>query len=400
LPDPEKIYWIDTARIVGHTNYIRNGNPDFEDRVFDMIKDKGAVYGGKWDITTYKFTDLEVFKAFEQRINKKVKWKETKFYQNTLDKIKSGKIRWGCHNVKEWDQRCRYLDSLIDSIKMQGYKLAHEVSDSRRDIAPFLRKEMSLEITVNIGRNGEYLFQASRHRLAIAKILKLEKIPVKVLVRHKKWQELRQDLISMAKESVRAAKRQGMLYQPAIHPDLGDIPAAHTCEERFAAIKKNIGIDSGKVLDLGANLGYFCHKFEDSGFECYAVESIRRIAEISNKIRIGEGKHFKIINGNILDSHIQTQIREINFDALLALNIFHHFIKTESDFNKFSKFLKKLKVKMIFFEPHLHNEEQMKDSYVNFTENQFIRFILAHTQLNNFNIVHEANDGRHIYKLY
>ena len=159
-------------------------------------------------------------------------------------------------------------------------------------------------------------------------------------------------------------------------------------------------ITSGKVLDLGANLCYFCNKFEELGFMCYGIENDVEIAKIANRIRIEEGRKFKIISGDVLDPRIQNQIRGIDFDAVLALNIFHHFLKTESNFNKFRQLLAKLKVKMIYFEPHLYHEEQMKDSYVNFTEDEFIRFIQAHTFLNNFEIVHEASDGRHVYKLY
>lgn len=403
VPDPEEIYWIHPNRIVYHTNYIKEGDPDFKDRVFDMIKDKGAIYGGNWDITTHKFSELDVFKAFEQRIKYGVRWEETAFYNNELNQIRAGRMTWGCENAKDWNERCQYLDALIQSIKEQGYRLAHQVSVIGGAIAPFLRKEMSLEITVNIGRNGQYFFQASRHRLAIAKILGLKTIPVKVLVRHKEWQKLRENLISMAKGSACVPNCHGMLYQPAIHPDLMDIPAAHTCEDRFLAIRNNLMIASGTILDVGANLGYFCHKLEDCGFTCYAVENNIQIAEIANRIRTAEGKKFKIIRGNILDPQIQNQIKEIDFDVLLALNalnIFHHFLKNESDFNNLKRFLAKLKVKMIFFEPHAYDEEQMIDSHVNFRENEFIRFILRHARLNNFQLVHKANDGRQIYKLY
>ena len=56
-PDPETIYWIDPERIVFHTNYNKGGsNPDFKDRVFDMVRDKGRVYPGDWDLSSHKFT--------------------------------------------------------------------------------------------------------------------------------------------------------------------------------------------------------------------------------------------------------------------------------------------------------------------------------------------------------
>lgn len=237
IPDPETIYWIDPERIVFHSNYNKGGNPDFKDRVFDMIKDKGRVYGGAWDVSPYKFSDLDVYKAFEQRIRYGMEWEETEFYKNELTQIETGRKLWGCENRIDWDERCRYLDLLIQSIREQGYKLAHQVSVSGRKVGHFLLKEMSEEVTVNIGRNGQYLFQDGRHRLSIAKILAVKRIPVKILVRHKKWQELREKLIFMAKGSGSATGKQGVLCQPGNHLDLSDIPAAHSCEDHFLAVK-------------------------------------------------------------------------------------------------------------------------------------------------------------------
>jgi len=165
-------------------------------------------------------------------------WEETEFYKNELTQIETGRKLWGCENRIDWDERCRYLDLLIRSIREQGYKLAHQVSVSGRKVGHFLLKEMSEEVTVNIGRNGQYLFQDGRHRLSIAKILGVKRIPVKILVRHKKWQELREKLIFMAKGSGGATGKQGVLYQPGNHPDFSDIPPAHSCEDRFLAMKK------------------------------------------------------------------------------------------------------------------------------------------------------------------
>jgi len=40
-------------------------------------------------------------------------------------------------------------------------------------------------------------------------------------------------------------------------------------------IKENISTSQGTLLEIGANLGYSCHKFEDEGFERYASEENR-----------------------------------------------------------------------------------------------------------------------------
>lgn len=400
ISDPNQLYWIDPNLIVYHTNYVKGNKSEFKDRVFDMIRDKGRVYGGDWDLSTYKFTDLDVYKAFQQRMLHGKNWEETSFYKNELAQIEDGQTIWGCQNREQWNERCRSLDSLIQSIRENGYLLSHKFSSAQDNSRLFLNKEMFEEVTVNIGRNGQYLFQNGRHRLSIAKILGLDKIPVRVLVRHKGWQELREKLISMTKQNRGATESSGMLYQPAIHPDFSDIPSAHLCEDRFFAIKKNLKTNSGSVLDLGANLAYFCHKFEDLGFDCLAIEIDPEIAEVADRIRVAQGKSFQILTGNLFEPKIENKLGQMDFDIVLALNIFHHFLKTESAFNQFRQWLKKLRSKSMFFEPHLHNEEQMQGSYVNFKEEEFIDFIIANTAFKHLELLHETTDGRHIYRLY
>ena len=69
-----------------------------------------------------------------------------------------------------------------------------------------MKHPSSHEILVNIGRDGDIFFEDGRHRFVIAKILRLDKIPVRVFVRHKQWQQKREKNI---KEDI-----------DIIHPDL------------------------------------------------------------------------------------------------------------------------------------------------------------------------------------
>jgi len=187
LPDPDEIFWIDPNLIVRHTNFIRSDrsvNP--EDRVFDTVADKGKVYGGDWDISTYQFTDLAVYKAIEERILKGRDWSETAFYQNLSENI-SDRSPWRIRSRDDLDMRCAYLDELIISIKNDGFRLAHEVVLNGEERSIKHHRRFGNYVTVNISRSGEFLFQDGRHRLAIARVLGIQKIPVKVLVRHADW---------------------------------------------------------------------------------------------------------------------------------------------------------------------------------------------------------------------
>jgi hypothetical protein len=73
------------------------------------------------------------------------------------------------------------------------------------------------EIAVNVGRDGELIFQDGRNRHVIARILELEEVPVVVLVRHEQWQRLRDRI---ARGELTASDLPADLRT---HPDLVDL---------------------------------------------------------------------------------------------------------------------------------------------------------------------------------
>lgn len=386
VPSPSEVYWISPNRIIYHTNYLRNEDAEtiaFYDRVFPRQM-RGRIVGGNWDRTSRKFTDLTVYKAFRERIMKGAKWQDTEFYGSVLGNVKSGRFVWGIKNKADLDNRCKYLDSLYENIKNEGYRLNRSVRDRNIDYD---------EIEVNIGRNGEYLFQNGVHRLSIAKILGINYVPVMVFVRHKKWQDFRAFVISYAQK-----QRRHKLFQPIVHADLADVPYFddNDSEGLMKAIKSHLGKSRGTMLDIGANLGFFCHKFEDLGYKCYAVEQDPATFQILEKIRIAENRKFKTINASIFEASF---IKNTKFDVVLALSIFHHFLKTEKHFSLFKDLLKNLETDVLFFEPHRPQEDQMKDAFVNYGETEFVDFLLQHTSLKKSEAIYTAKNKRTLFKL-
>jgi 2-polyprenyl-3-methyl-5-hydroxy-6-metoxy-1,4-benzoquinol methylase len=390
-PSPAKIYWISPERIVYHTNYQKKNNNaetiPFWDRVFGKEM-RGKVVDGNWDITNYRFTDLAVYKSFRQRIIEGMDWQDTEYCKGILKGVESGRFAYEIRNRHDLDNRCNYNDSLYKSIKNEGYHLSRNVYD--KSIAYD-------EIDVNIGRNGEYLFQNGAHRLSIAKILGLKYVPVRVFVRHKKWQDFRQFVLSYTQNSCHL--KRGKLYQPIVHPDLADVPYDlddHDCEDLIKAISRHLGKKGGTMLDLGANVGFFCHKFEDLGYRCSAIENDPATIQILEKIKIAENKKFVVISKSIFEVKFS---KNMKFDVVLALNIFHHFLKRKTEFVKLKELLKNLKMDVLFFEPHLYHEVQMKGGYVNFTPTEFVDFILQNTSLTKSEVIYTAKNGRTVFKL-
>jgi len=165
----DKVYQVDPNRIVFCT--------PLEVSPFKKI---GIVEGGDWDKTDIKFEDLDIFQAMKKRYFENGEWNQTIFYKNILQKINNGETLWSCRSEADLITRLQKIDQLFQDIKQNGYKSQLDLSGGK------LRQSIENidEISVNIGRNGEILFNNSAHRLAIAKLLKVKKVPVTVTMWH------------------------------------------------------------------------------------------------------------------------------------------------------------------------------------------------------------------------
>ena len=350
------------------------------------MSNMGSVIGGDWDKSLERFEDLDVYEAFKRRFIYNEDWNTTNFYKRVLSEIQNGMIKWKCRNKKEFDERLRKIDGLYNAIKTNGYKLSKEVQEEYyHSYDPLLNED---EVTVNIGRDGDLFFNDGRHRLSIAKLLNLPIIPVKVVVRHPDWVKLRKELFRYAKKM-----SQGKLYQPLTHPDLKDIPS-HYGSFRFDLIKRNLSLKKGTVLDIGSELGYFCHRFEEEGFDCYAVEYNPTTVYFLNKLKKIEKRNFNIISKSIFDYN---RGGELLFDVVLCLSIFHHFLKTKKSYEELILLLKRIRTKALFFQSHKYDELQMKGAYKNFHPEEFAQFISKYTNLK-YKLIGNSENDRKIFK--
>lgn len=367
--EPDKTYWVSPECI---KNAVFVGT--------NVLKDSGKVIGGDWDLKSLPFEDSKIFKAFEARFISGKQWKETDFYKEQIEKILSGVPRWECLTQKEFDTRLRKVDKLFADIKKDGYKSQTKI---RNESGVYNTGQH--EVTVAVGRAGELLFAEGRHRLCIAKILNLKSIAVKITVRHKKWVSFRNEILAWAE------KTKGGMYQPLLHLDLASIPSVHD-DARFNMIMDVLPFREGKLLDIGANWGYHCHKFEEAGFDCVAVEADSNNFYFLDKLRAAQHRSFKAVNKSIFDYKDENK-----FQVVIALNILYHFLKTKELYDKMVSFLNNLEVKVIIFQTHHH--ERLKGAYRNFNEEDFVNFVLKHTRLGTAKVVGTPGDGRKLYML-
>jgi len=210
LSDPYKIIRINPSRI------------EHRVRAIPKTLGFGQVHGGDWDRKYIEPIEKHpTHIALYQRFVEGYEWEYTEYVDYAKESFRKGEDKWGYESLEEFkEMRCQYVDRLYESMKKDGYVPNHQndadwpEKDHRLELKPH-----NFEPIVCIGRDGEILYKDGIHRVAIAKILDIDKIPVNILARHKKWQELREEIANADSKdelSDRALKHLN-------HPDMEDI---------------------------------------------------------------------------------------------------------------------------------------------------------------------------------
>ena len=145
-------------------------------------------------------------------------------------------------------------------------------------------------------------------------------------------------------------------------------------------------------MDIGSNWGYFSHKFENLGFNCTAVERNYRWGHYLKRFRDIESKNFKIIIDSIFN------IDDKEYDIILALSIFHGFMREKEMYETLTKFLGRIRTDYMFFEPHVEHELE-RGYYMQLTPDEFVQYILDNSCLNKSKFLGKSDKQRNIYLL-
>ena len=270
----------------------------------------------------------------------------------------AGDIKWHCRSQNQLDAKFRRMDALYNNIKATGYRAQDELAKTEGH--PYKGDD---EISVRVARDGELLLEDGAHCLSIAKLLPVPRVPMKVMARHTEWVHFRREILRYA------SGRDNRVYQPLLHPDLQAIPSRYD-HRRYELIQANLPFSSGTLLDIGAHWGYFCHRFANDGFDCTAVESSREALYFLEKLRIAGKKHFTIVNQSIFDYRNRQDC-----DVVLALNIFHHFLKTEASYRRLTALLGRLKVGVMILQTHQVDSDQMVGAFRAFGPASFAKWV-------------------------
>lgn len=145
-----------------------------------------------------------IYKSLFEHFNNGIEWQDTELFSQVVH----DDTYWlGVQTEKEFQEKYKKIDNLFMSMKHNGYK----TYECRNNCEPKYPKE----IMIMIGRDGTLFFVDGKHRLSIAKILNIDTIAVNVIVRHKTWQNLRDEV---HKNGLPEGHED--LYD---HPDLQDV---------------------------------------------------------------------------------------------------------------------------------------------------------------------------------
>lgn len=214
--DPFAYRWVDPENITRFTG--RQGDYQHKENI-------GRILDGSWDQRLPDQTEEDplrrreenfenhiVYRSFEAHFQNGIPWEQTQLVEYVLEQVENGNRCWGSNTREEVFQRCERLDLLYETIDDHGYQTKRELlgihpsrffcqldpsvkrygeadhpTRSGHNPVRGFRSIVTNEVMVDIGRDGEVLFVDGRHRLAIAKLLGIEEIPVVILVRHKDW---------------------------------------------------------------------------------------------------------------------------------------------------------------------------------------------------------------------
>ena len=130
-----------------------------------------------WDrLRGVLFSDLLEYKALRNHYNGKENWKKSKFAERNVEYIKKKNQVRGFTNYKNFLlNREKQIDKLLESIIKKGvYPIGLNTKD----------KDLFIDnISLALNRKKKFFFNnRGHHRLSIAKILNLKKIPIKITI--------------------------------------------------------------------------------------------------------------------------------------------------------------------------------------------------------------------------
>lgn len=229
-PEPYEIIYVDPSDVDNRIYpWFQLELSDFGTYVFDgsWDEDYSSETIGYTPSSLYLVVPLEdtlFFDTVKDWINRDAEWNDTEWYSLDIRNKSKNKA----------DKRENKIKNIYKSMNSEGYLSQRELlTDSenysvRRNI---LLPPEHFEVEVAVGRDGEIFFVDGKHRFSIAKYTNITSIPVRVLVRHKEWQEIRHEIYKKV-DSGSVSELNPRLRSYLEHPDVQNIRQLDTCGDK------------------------------------------------------------------------------------------------------------------------------------------------------------------------
>jgi hypothetical protein len=170
----------------------------------------GTIEDGDWDHRVVQLSTSVKYVGMVEHFKDGLPWAETSLFKRKYESVL--RERGDVLGFTSMEDLTRYyearIDPLFNKIRERGF------------IVPSVLRRVSA-IHIMIGRDGQLIAgDGGNHRLAIAKILELDSIPVRIAARHRLWQDTRDRVAQFGFD--------GLDERLVRHPDLLDVRASAT----------------------------------------------------------------------------------------------------------------------------------------------------------------------------
>jgi len=163
------ILWIDPKKVKKDSRSL-NGI---------KIKNAGYIVDGCWDKRTRNFENRWKIKSLKTHFNSGISWEETVYFKRINLWLKMGGKWRGCEQSSDLKSYLKKYDELYCELNSEGYK-------SQSELRPNATTPEHNEIGITISRSNEFAwYDCGQHRLYLAQLAGINKVPVRVVAVHR-----------------------------------------------------------------------------------------------------------------------------------------------------------------------------------------------------------------------
>lgn len=189
-----------------------------------------------------------------------------------------------------------------------------------------------------------------------------------------------------------AEQHKGKLYAPIAHPQLSDIKSVWQ-PSRFEHVRKALPAGARTALDVGSHWGFFATGLARLGLEVTAVEANRENARFLREIARLSGAEVRVEERSVFE------LGKCDYDVVLALNIFHHFLRQADTYEQLIRFLERLTCRTMIYQAHAVDGRKMQDAYARIPPEEMCDVICRKVGLGNWELI-ETFNKRKMFRIY